>query len=216
MTTVKMAETCRASPHAFVRALATSYASLCFCIGTATAIATASVSPPAPACPSHNVLRHFPGIRDQKKQTPFFPTQQTRRRTKAKTKADKTLKATAKTRNNSQRIPPRERERIVSHLSILVENIQPDSARPRVRLEKELHRGMRARAYHGVYLWAIRISSEQPCLIVHQGGLAQTTRRRSFERSRCVVGVLVPLSPQSLLHPQRQRRHEPWSWKAAK
>lgn len=195
-------DTCIPSPHC-LRSRTCHIICICFCIAsaTATATATASVSPPAPVCPSHNVLRHFPSIRDQKKQTPFFPAQQTQRRTKAKTKANKTLKATTKTGKNSQRTPPRERERIVSHLSILVENIQPASARPRVRLEKELHRGMRARAYHGVYLWAIRISSEQPCLIVHQGGLARTIRRRSCERNRCVVGVLVPPSPQSLLHP---------------
>lgn len=158
------------------------------CIASATA--TASVSPPASACPSHNVLRHSQTGKVKRNNPLFPPTQHDD--IQSQKKSQQNTQATTKTGNNSQRVPPRERERIVSHLSILVENIQPAFARPRVRLEKELHRGMRARAYHGVYLWAIRISSEQPCLIVHQGGLARTVRRQSCERNRCVVGVFVP------------------------
>lgn len=175
---------------AFVRALATSYASLC-------------ISPVSHLqLQLHLCLHQRPPVRHttscvtprqekSKETTPFFPQRNTTTY-KAKKKSQQNTQATTKTGNNSQRVPPRERERIVSHLSILVENIQPAFARPRVRLEKELHRGMRARAYHGVYLWAIRISSEQPCLIVHQGGLARTVRRQSCERNRCVVGVFVP------------------------
>lgn len=198
---------------AFVRALATSYASLC-------------ISPVSHLqLQLHLCLHQRPPVRHttscvtprqekSKETTPFFPQRNTTTY-KAKKKANKTLKQQQRREIIARESPP-ERERIVSHLSILVENIQPAFARPRVRLEKELHRGMRARAYHGVYLWAIRISSEQPCLIVHQGGLARTVRRQSCERNRCVVGVFVPPASPPLPLSQRQRRHEPWSWKAAK